>query len=414
MLSVKLKSYVIVGAGQAGCNAAKALRAADPDSKITLIGEEAYDPYERPQLSKGILSGTIQTSELLVVEPDYFDIQKIVLLKSSAVVSIDPGMKEVRLSNDRRLPYDKLLLTTGSKARQLRIPGSKLKGVHYLRTLDQAKALHEHLAVAEHLVIVGAGFIGLEVASIAKQYKNCTVTVIEAGETVLQRGVPEEMREKIHHLHQVHGVKFIFKKSAVSLLGDDLVTGVECQDGQILSADCVVVGIGVEPRTELAQDAGLAIQNGIVVNEFCETSTTNIYAAGEVTSHWNRQLDEFIRLESWQTAQLQSVCAAQNMTGTPTKFDQVPWFWTDQYDVNIQLVGVLSSGQQAVHRHFDENKFIYFYFNNKKLCGAFGFNTGKYIRATQKLLEREISPDPSILADPEQDLGKLLKSKKGP
>jgi 3-phenylpropionate/trans-cinnamate dioxygenase ferredoxin reductase component len=409
---MKTKCYVIVGAGQAGCNAAKALRTGDPESKIILIGEEPYVPYERPHLSKGFLSGTVELDQLLVVKADYFDANKISLLKSSMVVSIDQNMKEVKLSNGECLLYDKLLLTTGSKPRQLKIPGSKLKGIHYLRTLDQAKALHDHLAVASHLVIIGGGFIGLEIASIARQYKKCVVTVVEAGNMILQRGVTKEMREHIHQLHLLHGVNFLFNKSITTFLGDDQVASVEFQNKEILEADCVVIGIGVEPRTELAQDAGLAIQNGIVVNEYCETSTVDIFAAGDVTSQWNAQLDQFIRLESWQTAQMQSVCAAQNMLGIATKYNQVPWFWTDQYGVNIQLVGVISSGEKLVYRRFKDNNFIYFYFNNQKLCGAFGFNTGKYIRATQKLLEQGISPDPILLANPEQDLKKLLKPKK--
>lgn len=404
------KHYVIIGAGQAGCNAAKALRLGDPDSAITLIGEESHNPYERPHLSKGILSGTVQKEQLLVVNPDYFKDNRIQFRRSSSVESIDPRARKVSLANGEQFSYSRLLLTTGSRARQLRIPGGNLAGVHYLRTLDQAQALHDHLATASHLVIVGAGFIGLEVASIAKEYKNCTVTVVETGDTVLQRGVPVEMREQIHQLHQSHGVNFRFGKSVVSFLGDGHVAKVECQDGVTLVADCVVVGIGVEPRTELARDAGLAVQNGIVVNQYCETSTADIYAAGDVTSHWNVQLDRFIRLESWQTAQMQSVCAAQNMIGAPTSYDQIPWFWTDQYGVNIQLVGVIESGQKVVRRSYGNNHFIYFYFTEDKLCGAFGFNAGKYIRATQKLLEKGISPDPDFLANPENDLRRLVKS----
>lgn len=410
---MKPKRYLIIGAGQAGCKAAQTLRAEDPDCLITLVGDEPHNPYERPQLSKGILAGSTEVDQLFVVKSDYFENQNIELLTSSAVDSIDPRTREVSLSNGLRLGYDKLLLTTGSRVRQLPVPGSHLKGIHYLRTLDQAQALRNHLAVAKNLVVVGAGFIGLEVAAIARQYSDCSVTVVEAGDSVLQRGVPEEMRQLIHQLHKAHGVKFCFDKKVVALLGDDSsahVTSVECHDGEAIGADCVVIGIGIEPCVKLAQQAGIAVQNGIVVNQYCETSSSNIYAAGEVTSHWNAQLDEFIRLESWQTAEQQPVCAALNMTGTVSPYTQIPWFWTDQYNINIQLVGVLASGQAWVSRYYDDRKFIYFYFTGDKLVGAFAFNSGRDIRATQKLLEKGISPEAEKLADPSQDLRKLLKA----
>lgn len=407
---MKAKRYVIIGAGQAGCNAGKALRSEDPFCTILLIGEEVHLPYERPQLSKGILAGTLHKERLYVVKPEGFEEHRIELMLSSTAEAIDPRTKMVSLANGQQIDYDKLLLTTGSRVRRLQVPGNNLGGIHYLRTLDHAEALHDHLAVASDLVIVGAGFIGLEIAAVAKQYKSCTVTIVEAGDMVLQRGVPEEMRAQIQELHQSNGVKFRFGKSAAAFLGNNNVSAVECQDGETIKADCVVVGIGVEPRTELAQHAGLAVQNGVVVNQYCETSTTDIYAAGEVTSHWNQQLNEFIRLESWQTAQLQPICAAQNMAGVPTSYNQIPWFWTDQFDINVQLIGVLSSGQRAVHRKYDRTRFVYFYFTNKKLRGAFGFNSGKDIRATQKMLEKDISPDPQELADPSQDMRKLLKA----
>lgn len=412
---MKPKRYLIIGAGQAGCKAALTLRAEDPDCFITLIGDEPHKPYERPQLSKGVLAGTMNADRLFMVSPDYFAQHHIVLLTSSVVETIDPRAKEVSLASGMRVSYDKLLLTTGSKVRQLRVPGSHLGGVHYLRTLDQALALHDHIATAKHLVVIGAGFIGLEVAATARQFSSCTVTVVEAGDNVLQRGVPREMREQILQLHRSHGVDFRFDKKVVALHGDPKkdgshVTRVECHDGEALDADCVVIGIGVEPRVELAQQAGIAVQNGLVVNQHCETSSTDIYAAGEVTSHWNAQLDEFIRLESWQTAELQPVCAAQNMLGRVSSYSQIPWFWTDQYGVNIQLVGVLSSGREFISRHYDDSRFIYFYFTNNKLIGAFAFNAGKDIRVTQKMIETGITPDPEALADPNQDLRKILKS----
>lgn len=410
---MKPKRYLIIGAGQAGCKAAQSLRAEDPHCLITLIGEEPNSPYERPQLSKSVLAGTQNAARLFMVKPDYFEQHGISLLTSSHVTDIDPRAKEVSLATGRRIPYDKLLLTTGSKVRQLRVPGSRLDGVHYLRTLEQAQALHAHLASAVHLVVIGAGFIGLEVAATARQFTSCAVTVVEAGDDILQRGVPKEMREQIYQLHRSQGINFRFGKKVVALQGEEdgtHVTQIECHDGEIITADCVVIGIGIEPRVELARQAGLAVQNGVVVNQHCETSSADVYAAGEVTSHWNAQLDQFIRLESWQTAELQPICAARNMTGTADEYAQIPWFWTDQYGINIQLVGVLASGQDYVARRYDDHKFVYFYFTDRKLIGAFAFNSGKDIRATQKLLERGISPDPQKLADPGQDLRKLLKA----
>lgn len=412
-VQVKPKRYLIIGAGQAGCKAAQTLRAEDPHCLITLIGEEPYNPYERPQLSKGVLAGAMDVDRLFMVKSDYFEQQRITLLTSAYVTAVDPRAKDVSLVTGRRIPYDKLLLTTGSSVRQLRVPGSHLGGIHYLRTLNQAQALQAQLTTTTHLVVIGAGFIGLEVAATAIQSASCSVTVVEASDEILQRGVPQEMREKIHQLHRSHGVNFHFGKKVVALLGDEHgrnVAYVQCQEGEIIEADCVVIGIGIEPRVELAQQAGLAVQNGIVVNQHCETSSKDIYAAGEVTSHWNTQLDYFIRLESWQTAELQPPCAALNMTGTVSSYIQIPWFWTDQFKTNIQLVGVLASGQECVSRQYDDHKFVYFYFTDGKLIGAFAFNSGKDIRATQKMLERGISPDPQKLSDPAQDLRKLLKA----
>lgn len=410
---MKPKRYLIIGAGQAGCRAAQTLRAEEPDCEITLIGDEPHHPYERPQLSKGVLAGSTDINQLFMAKPDYFEHQAIQLLTSSVVDAIDPRAKEVSLANGLRITYDKLLLTTGSQVRQLRVPGSHFTGIHYLRSLEQAQALRTDLSTAKNLVVVGAGFIGLEVAAIARQFYACTVTVVEAGDTVLQRGVPLEMRQKIHQLHSTNGVMFRFGKKVVAFQGDQSgsqVAHVECHDGETIKADCVVIGIGIEPRVKLAQQAGIAVQNGVVVNQYCETSSADIYAAGEVTSHWNAQLDEFIRLESWQTAELQPVCAALNMTGTISPYNQIPWFWTDQFDINIQLVGVLSSGQTCVSRHYNDQKFVYFYFTEQKLVGAFAFNSGKDIRATQKLLEKGINPDPERLSDPTQDLRELIKT----
>jgi 3-phenylpropionate/trans-cinnamate dioxygenase ferredoxin reductase subunit len=394
-------NYIIIGAGQAGCRAALTLRETDPKAKIVLIGAESHPPYERPPLSKGILKGATPWHSAIMRQGDQLRELKIEAFFGQAAERIDVANNIVTLEDGSNLPFDKLLLATGSKVRPLPVPGVELPHIHYLRTLDDCLALSESLATCRNLVVVGAGFIGLEVVASARERFGSEVIVVEAGAGILQRGAPDELRSVIETLHRSNGVRFVFNDGVSAFEGEGKVKRVVLDSGNILNADCVVIGIGITPETTLAERAGLKVEDGIVVDEFGETSHPGIYAAGEVTRHLNTFTNTIARRESWQVAQNQSVVAAKSMSGQRQAYDEIPWFWTDQFGHNFQLVGATGSKLQNVTRTYDGIfKSTTFFLDNGSVVGAMCVNSGKDIRLVQEAIRRGMKITPEQLADP--------------
>ena len=400
---------VIVGAGHAGGRAAEALRGAGFKGEVLLIGEERHPPYERPPLSKELLAGTIEIEKIYVRPPAWYGDNGIALRLGTRVGEIDRGARRLRLEGAGSEAYDLLLLTTGARARMLRGPGAEHRHVLYLRDIDHTLALRPRLGPGARVAVIGAGFIGLEAAAIARK-SGAAVTVIELAPQPLGRVAAPEIGAFFADLHREHGVELHLSTgvAAIEENGDGL--RIVTADGGAIEADLALAGIGAVPNTELAQAAGLAIEDGIVVDEFGRTSDPAIFAAGDVTRHFNPILGRRIRLEAWQNAQNQAIAVAKVMAGGTQPFAEVPWFWTDQYDVNLQMAGAPERWDALVHRPgANPRSFTLFYLQESRVVAANTINNPRDMRFAKMLIERGRVIDPACLADPAQKLQDLAK-----
>ena len=341
---------VIVGAGQAGFQVAASLRGDGYAGPITLLGTEPHPPYQRPPLSKGLLLGKMARERLLFRQPDFYAAQAIDLRRGTTVTAIDRPARAVVTEAGERIAYEALVLATGTRVRPLPVPGADLAGVLYLRTIDECEDLARRIAAAERVVVIGGGFIGLEVAA-AVRLLGKPVTVLEAADRLMGRVVAPVISAFYADLHRARGVELVLNARIAALEGaDGRVAAVSMADGSRHPADLVVVGIGVLPNVELAAAAGLPCANGIVVDEHGRTADPAIYAAGECTSHPSRFAGGMVRLESVQNAVDQAKTVAAAILGRPVAYDEVPWFWSDQYEVKLQMVGLSAGHDQQVLR----------------------------------------------------------------
>jgi 3-phenylpropionate/trans-cinnamate dioxygenase ferredoxin reductase subunit len=406
-----MTNFVIVGAGECGARAAFALRDGGFTGAITLIGSEPHLPYERPPLSKDAL--VAGAGPKLVAEPDRYAQSGIEVLSGRTVTAIDRSRKQVVLDDGAVLAYDKLLLATGARPRAL--PGVPFSGgrIAALRGHDDAVRIRAHLVDGGHVAILGGGFIGLELAASAR-ILGARVTLLEGLPRVLSRGVPAEIAEIVAARHASEGVEILCgaRLSSVEDLPD--AVRITLEDGRVITADLLVVGIGAVPNTELAEAAGLAIDNGIVVDEKLTTSDPDILAAGDCTSfplalHGGRR----VRLESWRNAQEQGLLAARNMLGAAEVHVAVPWFWSDQYDLTLQIAGLAEGAVTTVRRDMGDRAFILFHLDAAgRLIAASGIGPGntvaRDIRLAEMLVAARACPDPLALAAPETKLKTLL------
>ncbi len=330
-------SIVIVGAGQAGAKAAEALRRLGFDGGIMLVGDEPHEPYQRPPLSKKYLSGAMETPQLALNGPGFYESQRIDLVTDEHVVALDPVAKRLETASGRAIPYGKLLLTTGSRPRVLALPGNDLPGVHTLRSIRDVVAMQAVRNGRCHVAIVGGGYIGLEVAAMLRAMGNA-VTILEAQERLLQRVAGPAMSRFFHDLHAANGVDIRLGASVRAIVGAGKVEGVETADA-LVPADLVLIAAGSVANDDLARTAGLEVADGIIVDETCHVAD-DIYAAGDCTRFYSRRYRRSIRLESVQNATDQARSAAAAMLGARDAYDPVPWFWSDQYDVKLQIAGL--------------------------------------------------------------------------
>ncbi|RQU85921.1 pyridine nucleotide-disulfide oxidoreductase [Burkholderia cenocepacia] len=402
----------IVGAGHAGGRAAQVLRACGWRGRIVLIGAEPHPPYERPPLSKGVLTGERSAAQCRLREAQAWAADRIERVVAT-VERIDPDAREVRVSGGHVFGYDALLLATGGRARRLAIPGAALDGVVALRTLDDAAALGARLVPDARIVLIGGGFIGLEVAASARR-RGCRVTVLDAAPRLLGRAVPEAIATRVHALHDEQGVAIRLNRTPIAIertAGGALA--VVLDDGDTLLADTVVAGIGIEPADELARDAGLAVERGIVVNARLETSAPGIYAAGDVAVFPSALSGLPIRQETWHGADTQAHVAARNMLGANEPYRDIPWFWSDQYDAQLQVAGEPALGTQSVARVLGDDAEIHFHFDaGARLVAASGFGRAagfvKEMRVARMLVERGIDVTPAAVADVAVKLKSLM------
>lgn len=400
------EQHVIVGAGHAARRAAETLRARDADARIVVIGAEPHAPYDRPVLSKDALLADDGACKAFVREPGWYAAQRIELRLATTVTGVDRARRNVRLHDGSEIRYDRLLLATGSRVRKFDAPVP----LHYLRTLDDARTLRAALAPGKVVAVLGGGFIGLEAAAAATQ-ANCRVTVIEPAPALLQRSLPSAAARFVAALHQRHGVELRLGTRPVGIRRNDGGRAmIETDDGETLTADVVIAGIGVIPNVELARDAGLDVDNGIVVDAQCRTADPAIFAAGEVTAHFNPLLARRVRIESWQVAENQPVIAAENMLGGSREYAEMPWLWSDQYDCNIQTLGVVDAAHRIVTRGDAESApFCMMALDDGgRLRGVVAIDAGREIGACKRLIAAGHTLDPAVLADPTMPLRSML------
>ena len=390
---------MIVGAGQAGARTAEALRANGFDGAITLIGEEAERPYERPPLSKSVLMGEEPFTRAYLHPEDYYSANGIELVLATRVESIEPSRKELTLAGGRSIAYTKLAVCTGSRPRRLGPADPGLAAVHYLRTLRDCGALAKELVPGRRLVAVGGGFIGLELASSALKL-GLHVTVVEQKPSLLDRAVPAQIGAYVQSLHAARGIDVRLNSRVAAVRGTARVESVELADGCTLPADVVAVGIGVIPNSELAEAAGATSKDGLLVDEYGQTSVLDVYAAGDVTNHPNPILGRRVRLESWQNAQNQAIAVAKNMLGIRTPYSEVPWFWSDQLGHNIQLLGFAQSQDEVVWRgDRDAGRSIAFTLADGRVTSLIAFNAGAELRFGRRLIESRVQIAAEVLRD---------------
>jgi len=391
--------FLIIGGGQAAAQAVQTLRQEKFSGSITIVGEEAYPPYQRPPLSKKYLAGELSVERLYLKPISHYKNKDVTMRLGEKVTALEPEKSRVVLENGQTITFSRLLLATGSHVRKLQIPGEDLDGIHYLHTIKDADAIAEGLKRGSQLVIVGAGYIGLEVAAVAIK-RGVAVTVLEALDRVMARVVSPEISNFYLDYHQKRGVNILCNTAVTRFSGKNKVERVETADGKHFPCDRVIVGIGVEPAVELAEAAGLACNNGILVDEFARTQHPDIFAAGDCTNHPNHQTGARVRLESVHNAIEQAKTAASNMLGKPKRYEDVPWFWSDQYDLKLQIVGLSEGYDQVVIRgEPSQETFAAFYFRAGKIIAINAVNSPREFMLGKKLISQEKTIAPKKLAN---------------
>jgi 3-phenylpropionate/trans-cinnamate dioxygenase ferredoxin reductase subunit len=401
-------TFVIVGASLAGAKAAETLRSEGFDGRVVLVGDEPVRPYERPPLSKDYLRGESDFDSAAVHPADFYEDQDIELRMSTTVAAVDPATSRVELAPGGRLTYNRLLLTNGAEPRRLSVPGSTLPGVLYLRTLADSDALRQAITNGGPVVIIGAGWIGCEVAASARQL-GAEVAVVEMASLPLERVLGAEVGGIYRDLHAEHGVHLHFEVGIESIGGADRVEEVRLSDGTVLAAATVVVGIGVRPRTELARAAGLRLNDGVVTDEHLATSVAGIYAAGDVANVFYPAYQTGIRLEHWSAALNQGPVAARNMLGEATPYEKMPYFYSDQYDLSMEYRGWAPGFDQVLFRGDPHSgAFIAFWLQEGRVLAAMNANIWDQSEPIVALIRSGQPVDPNGLIDPDVDLASLV------
>ncbi|MEM7216796.1 MAG: FAD-dependent oxidoreductase [Pseudomonadota bacterium] len=395
---------VIVGAGHGAGQAAASLRQEGFEGAIDVYGDEPHPPYQRPPLSKAYLSGEQGVEKVYLRPAAFYDSKDIGMHTGVRVESIDPAARTIT-SSEGSATWDHLILATGTRPRLLPIPGADLAGVHYLRTIADVDGIRAELSGDTRLVIVGGGYIGLEVAAVALTV-GANVTVLEMEDRILQRVTTPQMSAFYHQLHSGRGVDIRVNTAASRFEGTGTVSGVVCGN-ETLAADMVVVGIGVLPNVELAEAAGISCDNGIVVDERCLTNVPNVYAIGDCCNHPNPILGRRLRLESVPNAMEQARVCAANIAGKDKTYASVPWFWSDQYELKLQMLGFSADGEDSVLRgDMAANEFAVFHMSDGKVVAVDAVNCPREFMAAKQMYGKAV--DPAKLADPSVEMKELL------
>ena len=393
------ETVVIVGAGHGAGQVVATLKQHKYDGRIILLGDEEYPPYQRPPLSKKFLAGEMPPERLYFKPESFYDDPNIEVRLNTRVVGIDRDAACARTDAGDRIPYDTLVLATGSRVRRIPVEGSDLGGVFYLRSIGDVNDIRAKLADARRLVIIGAGYIGLEVAAVTNKL-GLDVTVVELADRVMSRVVSEQVSAFYQREHYEQGVNLLLSTGIRAFRGNGAVRAIETDDGRELPTDLAIVGVGILPNTELAADAGLEVDNGIIVDDRCRTVDPSIYAIGDCTSHPNAIYERRVRLESVHNALEQAKTAAANICGIDSRYSQVPWFWSDQYDLKMQIAGLSQGFDEVVLRGSpDDRSFACAYLRRGRLIAVDAIHAPRDFMQSKALIERRAEIAPDKLAD---------------
>lgn len=403
------EAVVIIGGGQGGFQAAASLRTEGFDGRITIVGDEPGLPYQRPPLSKAFLLGKQQAYHTELRPRTYFETHRIELIESQRAIALDLRARTVTLASGSRLEYDHLILATGARNRMLPVEGATLEGICYLRTLAEAHQMRERIGQAQSVAVIGGGFIGLEVAAVARALDR-PVTVIEAAPRLMARVVAPPVSDFFQRMHAAQSVHVLLNASVTAITGaSGKAAGVRLADGRMVPADLIAVGIGVIPNIELARDAGLPMGNGITVDEHLRTAGPRVFAIGDCSEFPSFFTGTRVRLESVQNAVDQAASVARTICGRPIPYADTPWFWTEQFDVRLQMAGLAPQFDELVLRGDPESrKFSLFYFHQGRLRAVDSINRPADHLAARKLIGARAPVTPQQAADESIELKKLL------
>ncbi len=403
------RCFVIVGASLAGAKAAQTLRDEGFEGRVVLLGDEPVRPYERPPLSKEYLQGKAGLDKVFVHDEGYYEEHDIDLRLTTHVQSLDTAAREIVLSSGEHIAYDAALLTTGAAPRRLTVPGSGLHGQYFLRTLEDSDRLQAAIRGAGRVVVIGGGWIGCEVAASARQL-GADVAVVEAADLPLERVLGPELGSFYRDVHADHGVAWHLGNGVEELRGSSQVEEVQLTDGTVVQGDIFVVGVGVVPRISIAEEAGLTVENGVVTDEFLQTSVAGVFAAGDVADAWHPLFQTRIRLEHWSSALNQGPVAAKNMLGRHVPYEKVPYFFSDQYDVGMEYSGYAPTWDEVVLRGDPASReFIAFWLKDGRLAAGMNVNTWDVNDAIAAIVASQKPVDVDRLRDPDVALAELVR-----
>ncbi|MGH2554122.1 MAG: NAD(P)/FAD-dependent oxidoreductase [Actinomycetota bacterium] len=406
-MSPRRPEFIIVGGNLTGGAAATTLRTEGFDGRIVLIGEEPHPPYERPPLSKEYLRGETTAESTLLRPASWYEENDVELLLGVSVRSVDPSVDAVHLVDGTQIRYDKVLIATGGLTKRVAVPGRDLEGIHDLRRIEDADVIRQEAEAGRTALVVGAGFIGCEVAASLRQL-GVEVEMVEIMDAPLQRAVGPEIGRVFEGMHRDRGVRFHFGHAVERFEGAGRVEEVETDRGARIGCDFVVVGVGIEPNVGVIEGSGVATEDGILVDELCRTNVKGIYAGGDVANHWHPIFERRVRVEHWDNALKQGAAAARAMMGKTEPFDDPHWFWSDQYEHNLQSIGLAQEGGEVVIRgSLEELSFIAFHLKDGLLKGAVGLNSGREVRRCGPLIRARRPLDPDALRDEDVDLKRL-------
>ena len=405
------RKILILGGGQSALYAAREIRRNDEESFITVLGEEKQLPYERPPLSKDFLLNKKNEQDLVFNSSNVLEDKKIDYINAK-IIKVDFETKTLFSDDTKKYNYDILLIATGSENNKLKLDRNLGDEIYYLRNLEEAKIIKEKIKNKNKIIIIGGGFIGLEIASSLSQL-NKNVCLIEIGNQLMGRIIPKQIADLVKTSHETEGNNIILNKKILQITKNKENYKILLSDNSELESDFIIAGIGSRPCVSIFENTNLKLDNGIVTNEFCETSINDVYAAGDVSNFYHPLYKEHIRLESYQHAQNHGICAGKNISGIKTEYSSIPWMWSDQFNLNLQLAGICENFDEIVKRGKDiNNGIIYFFLKNQSIKGACGLGIagkiGRDIRISTKLSEKSVVVDKAILADESQKLNNLI------